>query len=258
MVIRTSQFETLSNQTAAAFEQEMRDHLFDFAPEHCKVIEEAGVREVIRLGMKRAGAYGFTNRGPIRLYLELMFMFGSEFATDPQHPWAAPFLQETMPGDQMQRAQGLYDATQKYLERVAGPNHHFSAVALRKTREEISQASAAQLKIPPQEMRPRLKSVLQRIYPEKSNYLEDRGLEQVIDIGFERAQENKVQHVRGIALFTFLVFALGHGICDDPLFPWIRRVLSDPLLVTPEDVAARLESKAVVYLDRVIEFVRDM
>lgn len=41
-------------------------------------------------------------------------------------------------------------------------------------------------------------------------------------------------------------------------FPWIRRVLSDPLLVTPEDVAARLESKAVVYLDRVIEFVRDM
>ena len=258
MVIRRSQFEALSNRAAAAFEQEMTDHLFDFAPKHCQVIKDTGVREVIRLGKQRAATYGFTNRGPVRLYLELMFMFGSEFATDPQHQWVAPCLEETMPGDQMYRAELLYDAAQKYLAQVSGPNHRYAAASLRRTREEISRASATPMTIAPAELRPALKSALRRTYPEKSLYLADTGLEQVINLGISDAEKIGVRDLRGIALFTFLVFALGHGVCDDPLFPWIRAVLSDPLLGTPEDRAARLESKAVVYLDHVIEYVRDM
>jgi len=94
VIIRKAQLEPAAKAAAAAFEQEMVNHLFSFSPKHCEVIKEPGVREVIRLGLQRAEAFGFTFRGPVRLFIELMFMFGSEFATDPQHPWAAAALQD--------------------------------------------------------------------------------------------------------------------------------------------------------------------
>src|SRR6266403_4499601 len=152
VIIRKAQLEPAAKAAAAAFEQEMVDHLFSFSPKHCEVIKEPGVREVIRLGLQRAEAFGFTFRGPVRLFIELMFMFGSEFATDPQHPWAAAALQDKTVPDQMSRASLLYDAAQKYLEEVSGPNHRYAVASLRRTRAQINQASGRKLDMPPREL----------------------------------------------------------------------------------------------------------
>ena len=88
MKIRKEQMAALDRAALKAFEDELVRHLQDFDPKHTTVLDEDGVRQVIRLGMERAAKYGLTNRGPIRFYIELMFLFGSDFDTDPWLPWA--------------------------------------------------------------------------------------------------------------------------------------------------------------------------
>ena len=86
--IRQEQAEAFRQNALQKFEDEMVEHLQGFASGHWMVIGEKTGRLVIQLGLKNAGQYGFTNRGPVRFYIELMFMFGSYFDTDPQYPWA--------------------------------------------------------------------------------------------------------------------------------------------------------------------------
>ena len=70
------------------FEDEMVVHSKDFSPLLCEIIGEDQLRVAVRQAMARAAGYGFTYRGPIRLFIEMMFLCGSAFDTDPQYPAA--------------------------------------------------------------------------------------------------------------------------------------------------------------------------
>ena len=258
VIIRNSQINALSAKVQADFEQEMVSHLFTFSPKHCEVIKESGTRLVIRHGLERAALYGFTQRGPVRLFIELMFMFGSEFATDPQHRWVLPGFVEHMPGDQMQRAHLLLRLANEYLAAVSGPNHQFAAASLRRTRMQLQLAEHRTVNLSLEKLREALPAALRDVYPEKAVYLGDEGLSQVVRQGFLLASEQKFVEARSFALLVFLVFALGHGAASDPLYPWVQHALADKLIPSPDARAARLESKAEVYLDHVIEYVREM
>ena len=132
MKIRKEQMAALDRATLKAFQDELVRHLRDFDPKHTKVLGEDGVRQVIRLGMERAAKYGLTNRGPIRLYIELMFLFGSDFDTDPWLPWAGACLSDPTIIDQMDRAEVLYEEMTTYLDAVAGPDNAYLIEALRR------------------------------------------------------------------------------------------------------------------------------
>jgi hypothetical protein len=58
--------------------------------------------------------------------------------------------------------------------------------------------------------------------------------------------------VRQQVLIVTLKFAFGHGCTDDPLYPWISRTLQDRKIKSPQARAARLEKKAVTWLEHVI------
>ncbi|MBK7353861.1 MAG: hypothetical protein IPJ05_10285 [Nitrosomonas sp.] len=109
LVIRAEQMDVFKKTALLSFEDEMVEHLAKFSPPLYKVVGEEQMRKVIRLGMSQAAQYGFTYRGPVRLYLELMLLFGSYFDTDPQYPWAAEILTNQESGTQMQRAESLYE-----------------------------------------------------------------------------------------------------------------------------------------------------
>jgi hypothetical protein len=90
------------------FEDEMVRHIGSFSPKTWEQLGEQGVRGTIAKGIERARDYGFTKRGPMRFYLEMMFMFGPDFDTDPEHPWAREILVEKG-WDQMRRADRLHE-----------------------------------------------------------------------------------------------------------------------------------------------------
>ncbi len=67
-------------------------HLRNCIPEVCAALSEMELREIIRWGRNRSRRSGIEREGDFFRYLNLMFMFGFEFDTDPRYPWAAHAL----------------------------------------------------------------------------------------------------------------------------------------------------------------------
>jgi hypothetical protein len=120
LVIRDEQMQAFAQNAKRQFESEMVRHISGFAPGRFEALGEKAVREMVSLGIERAEKYGFSNRGPARFYIELMFLLGSDFDTDPQYAWAAEVLGGPDPADQMTRADQLHQKTLSYIETAAG------------------------------------------------------------------------------------------------------------------------------------------
>jgi len=129
--IRQEQAETFRQHHLRKFEDEMVEHLAKFAPKHWKSICEQSGRQVIRLGIAQAKKYEFKMRGPVRFYIELMFMFGSDFDTDPQCSWASAVLNAANL-DEAERSDRLYYRLRDYMLEVLGMDRQHEISALRR------------------------------------------------------------------------------------------------------------------------------
>src|SRR5271165_637962 len=161
----------------------MVEHLFQFAPRHSEVVGVECVRNTARMGIERAAKYGFDNRGPVRFYIELVAMFGMDFDTDPQYPWAAGALRDQAVPDQMERAGRLYEASNAYLDKAAGPDSQFAIAALRRSSEVRWEELAA----PGSATGPAILRRFQALYPEKFAYVGPPALVQLVRSGEEVA-----------------------------------------------------------------------
>ncbi|WP_148314651.1 hypothetical protein [Sorangium cellulosum] len=236
------------------FEDETVEHLKDFASRHSKVIGEAGVRQVIRLGISRAKGYGFTNCGPVRFYIEMMFLFGSDFDTDPLLPWAAQELGTAAYSEQLARAMGLYHALNVYIDRVIGRDRAPFTRALRRAYEARLELLTA---ISGHDSEERVFSTLAQIFPERLAHLGEEPLRAFVRRGPDMAERIGLATGRGVALSILLAYALGHGFASDPLCPWVENTLRDPNLKTPEIRVERLERRAGIYLEHALRYLEE-
>lgn len=250
LVIRESQMKTFEKAAQRAFEDEMVAHLAEFSPPLFKVIGEAQMRKTVRFGIDRADSHGFTFRGPIRLYLELMLLFGSYFDTDPQYPWAAETLTNQDSGPQMQRAEQLYERTLDYREKVAGPDDAYTLRALR----NISILARQPLELSSDDFFPAMRREIARVYPQKAAYVGDEGIEVLIRKGIDGARRQRFSTIRGVTLVIVLMLAFGHGCGADPLYPWIAKTLRDEVITDPDARAQHLEKKALIWLEHVLAY----
>jgi hypothetical protein len=248
LTIRNEQMKVFEESVTSAFKGEMVQHLHQFVPRHCAVIGMASVEQVVDRGIATARTHGFTNRGPVRLYLELMSMFGSGFATDPVLPWAVAPLAASDESSQMDRAEQLHAAVLGYLEQVAGANNQLTIIALRR----LSSIDAAALLGATGSIEDRLIGAYRVLYPQKAAYAGDSRLRLLIDLAKAKAERFSITTERGLALLGALAFAIGHEATDDPLFPWISRTLHDEALGSPDERASRLHDRAMTYLTRAL------
>jgi hypothetical protein len=247
LVIRREQTEVLDQVVRTAFENEMVVHSEDFSPRLCEVIGEEQLRVALRGAIGRAGGYGFTNRGPVRLFIELMFLFGSGFDTDPQYPWAAKILRAS--DDQMQRAERLHENTLDYQKDVSGPEAINTRNALS---EVLALAQQQQLPFSLKDIEADLLREMARVFPQKTSYVGEEGIRALIRSGREEAHRYRFSTVRGEVMLVVLMFAFGHGCTDDPLYPWIGRTLKDERILSSSARAERLEKKARTWLKHVL------
>lgn len=108
--------------TLTQFEDEMVSHFRSLAPRRCELFGDAGLRRAIRFGCSCAGQYGFTKRGPVRLVVELAFMHGSFFGTDPLHDWGDTLRTSVGDPNEMARAEHLRQRALNYSDVVLGAN----------------------------------------------------------------------------------------------------------------------------------------
>lgn len=247
--IRNAQMAILARTRASQFEDEMVVHLRGFAPKHCAVIGEENVRRAIGLGVERATRYGFTSYGPVRFYLEMMFLFGSHFDTDPQTTWASEVLRQGGLEPELARADRLHQRVTEYLRLVSGPDHVHIFQSLRYTRA----AADRPLAFTSDDLEAGLLAEFGRAHPEKVTFLGKEPLRLLIRRGTEAAQAYDVHSARGIAVFCMIMFAAGHGFMDDPLLPWASQTLGAPERQRDgEQLADKLQARGVIYLDYVL------
>lgn len=248
MHIRPEQIAELNNAMARRFEDEMVAHLAEFSPPLFKVIKENQMRVVARFGINKAGQYGFTLRGPIRLYLELMLLFGSHFDIDPQYPWANEILTNQDSAREMERAEQLYEKTADYQEKVSG----LDAANTQKALADLMALARKPLTLSTSDFETEILHEMKRFFPEKVIYVGEENLIPLIRRGSTEAQKYDFPTIRGEVLLIVLMYVLGYGCTADPLYPWVARTLMDARIVNPAARAERLEKKALTYLEHVL------
>lgn len=244
-VIRTEQMKLFEQAALRQFEEEMMIHSKSFSARLCEVIGDEQLRVALRSAMTKADGYGFTNRGPLRLYIEMMFLCGSAFDTDPQYPALGQVLRAS--GDQMQRAEQIHQGFLDYLEKVSGPGAANVRKALSDLLEFVRMPVAYS-----NDFETSMLHEMNRIFPLKAAYVGETALKGLIEEGIAEARQYQFDTERQAALLVVLKFSFGHGCTDDPLYPWISRTLRDERTINPAGRAERLENKAITWLEHVV------
>lgn len=245
LVVRAEQMKIFEQDALRRFEDEMVVHSKDFSPRLCEVIGEEQLRVALRRAIDRADGYGFTYRGPVRLFIEMMFLCGSAFDTDPQYPAVGEVLRAS--GDQMQRAEQIHEGFLDYLEKVSGPG----AANVRKALRDLSTFARMPVTFSSNDFVTGMLQEMTRVFPQKAAYIGEAGLKALIHEGIAEARKYRFSTVGEGTLVVVLMFAFGHGCTDDPLYPWIARTLKDERIIDPAARAERLKKKAVTWLEHV-------
>jgi hypothetical protein len=227
--IRREQMAALEEAQRHQFSLEMVEHLHGYSPAHAARIGDRALYHVARTGLTQAEKYGFTARGPVRLYIELMVLLGSYFDADPQYPWATALLNDRSSTDQMARADLLQQQAVRFYDSVLGTDYQYEHAAIRRVREEDLEgfperadefAAAALLR-------------LRTVYPEKAAYVGQAPLEILLAQAARLAHEHSLGIVPGVALVMAMGFALGYRCDIDPQFPWIAQSLAQTKTLYP-------------------------
>ena len=248
LILRKEQMEIFREAAMQRFENEMLQHLGEFSPSLFKTVGNEQMHKAVRFGITQAHNHGFTFRGPVQLYLELMLLFGSYFDTDPQYPWATEILTRQDSGSQMQRAEQLYQKAMDYNQKVSGPKNIYALDALR----NIALMARQPLTVSANNFMPDMLQAMAFLYPQKAAYVGREGLEALIQKAMGGAKRQRFATVRGVVLVSVLMLAFGHGCAIDPLYPWIAKTFKDDTLTDPEARAKRLEKNALTWLDHVL------
>ena len=96
LVIRESQIDAFPIGLEAAFEKTAVDTVRDLFPEVASIpgVTDEHLLRMIRYGFSVAAEYGIDDEQNILLFVSFMFLFGFQFDTNPNLPWASEILHD--------------------------------------------------------------------------------------------------------------------------------------------------------------------
>jgi hypothetical protein len=245
-MIRQEQMDAFEQAALRQFEREMVIHSKEFSPRVCKEIADEQLLVTIRWAIDRASKYGFTCRGPIRLFIEMMFLLGCGFDADPQYPWISEVL--LTQGDEMFRAQKIHEGHTAYLETVCGPK----AVYLHEALANLFAFAHAPPSFCAESVIADVSKAIHDIYPQKALHIGEAGLMALIHEGLREAKRYGLTTVRHQVLIIALMFGFGHSCIADPLRPWIGQTLRDECIGDSRARVEHLEMKSLMLLRDVV------
>ena len=253
--ITRKQQERFAQDSERKFVLQMVEHLNAFAPEHAARIGDDKLEQIVRLGIDRAGHYGLSQRGPVRYYIEVMFILGSDFDTDPQYgrPSAVLSRDWVENGTQVRRAFEFRRDTEAYLSAASGDEHQYVIDMLERalsTKLEFQPTGRGAI---PEE----IAGWLQALAPQKCDVIGDKALGSLIRRGIAAANRLGARTHWNRAFIVFLMFDFGHGCLTDLQFPWIGSTFrnDDGSELEPQDrlgAFSTLRKKTLLYLQQAL------
>lgn len=113
VTIRNSQMDSFGDDM---FERALLEHVNQFFPDHCAAVGPEQLREVVLSGVQAAKNYGLTEAPDVCQYIDLMFIFGRDFDTNPDFPWAKQILTDESLQDASQKISRLTEAAGTFLQ----------------------------------------------------------------------------------------------------------------------------------------------
>lgn len=245
--IRKEQDEELGKIALKRFEDSMVEHVKEFFPKYYEIHGEPLIRKVIQYAVQRAENYDFVTERDVCLYINLVFLLGSNFDTDKQLPWTVEILKDEMITSSAMRIDRLYDKAMEYFDRVAGTENEFLGRALLRFRE-ISIENFSQT--PAENTIDVSVALLQKIWSQKCQELGETILSNLISEAVISAKEYNITSERGIVLYTWLMFMLGSGFDKDPQFPWATKILGDESIIDQAKKVDPLYKEAMAFLEK--------
>lgn len=90
--IRKQQFDAFKINAIENYIDRVVEHLGAFFPDICADLGEQDTREVVRYGIDVAQSHGIDREVCVCEFVDLLFIFGIDFDTNPQLPWAREIL----------------------------------------------------------------------------------------------------------------------------------------------------------------------
>lgn len=237
----SGQMGSLAAVPRRCYASELVDHLRGLAPRLVELRGEAAVQAAAESAIQRAIDQGFSLRGPVRLWVELSFCHGHRFDTDPALPWAES-LKLSAGLHQNERARLLFEAMQAHDEATGGDDQ----AALVTTLGLLARADwEAMLANPRAQAQPAL--ALAQVFPQRCQALDSARLDTLVDQADQACEDHALDTTSARLLLAGLFLGFGHGVLDDPIYPWV----GSSLAATQGDAAHRttaLARKARTYV----------
>jgi len=116
LVIRSEQKAALGKRRLELFKHALAEHLQGLFPTACEQLDESALRSQIDYGIEKAALHGIDTERQAAKYLELMFILGRDFDTDPTYPWAAEILSPHAPMSPAGRMRLLFREARCHME----------------------------------------------------------------------------------------------------------------------------------------------
>lgn len=247
ITLKEGQMEAFKINALQKFIDDMVLHSYDFSPELCEYLNDEQLRWALKDTIATAKKYGFTNKGPVQLYIDLSFLFGSFFDTDPLFTNFSVILLDN--SNQMFRAEQLHLLTSQYLKKVHGPNNMNIDQAM------ISVINILQAPLPQTKshLETNILNEFKNIFPQRADYIGDEILKAFIQRAGELAPKLQLSPVSGHILLVMLMSIFGYGCTQDKLYPWISKTLLNNKIKDPQVRTERLQRKMVIWLAEVLK-----
>ena len=220
--MQTISADSFSLMGQTHFENSALVHIEKHFRRHWQVLGRQKLRELVRLLQVRGAAHRIANERGLYLYFSAGLYLGSGFDSDVSLPWARDILSSAA-GEPDDLAERLHAATLDYLDGVFGPDNHALIAAFGRLRAMLGNAKLTHTpaaEVPVMQM-------LGVLFPEKFAAV---GAERA-DALLQQAAELARRHGMGSPLaplyLACLMFVLGAGIAEDPMFFWCADILRD-------------------------------
>jgi len=234
--ITNQQLERLAPSTFHNYIDKLMVHCNTNFPYLQATLGEDILRQTLAECTNKAEAQGYTQRGPVQFYIDMLIILGVDCENDLQYPWIKQTIEKNKHLSQIGQTSELYTAVIEYLEKVAGDQNQYLHNAL----EKIQRLTLNNLGVERENYIENVHHLLYEIYPEKYEQIPYKNITELIKQGTKKAYyDYGFEEANHATLIILLMFFLGHQFDHDPFYSWASLEKSN--IQTEQSVEAKTE-----------------
>lgn len=221
LTIRDEQMRAFRRAEQLSFEASLVAHARAFAPRLATLRGDHALRQLVRRAVDDARGHGFDRRGPVRFWLEMALAYGIRWYDDPRLEKVHRHLRRHDLAQNF-RADSVYEALLDHVRQVDGTGKDHARAALQALLAVDWHAAMAS-RAPPQRT---LRAIVEQASGRGPLVADEPALERTLDRAAGACAELMVDPGDGQLLLAGLMLGFGHGVLDDPMYPWVRCTLT--------------------------------